>query len=132
MLKRLIAATVLGWAPSVSCAQPILLTCTGTLVQFAPQRIEGNVAPTSVTIDLEGKTARVLGGTYEITSIKENELVLSGSSSEMMFFGTVDRTAGTISIMAMRPEERAKLNNGMSGKMSITINLNCTPAKKMF
>ncbi|QHO72319.1 hypothetical protein ACH79_06450 [Bradyrhizobium sp. CCBAU 051011] len=131
MLKRWIALLALGCsAPATAVAQPVLLTCTGTMFQFITERIEGTVAPTTATIDLDQRTVRVLGGTYDITDIRENDLVLSGKSSELVFFGTVDRTAGTISIMAMRPEERAKLNAGKSSQMSMHMNLTCGPAKQ--
>lgn len=114
---------------AAASAAPVLLTCTGRMAQFAEQ-IEGTVAPNTVTVDLDQRTVRVLGGVYDITDIRETELFLSGKSSELVFFGTVDRTAGTISIMAMRPEERAKLNAGKSSQMSMKIDLTCTPAKQ--
>ncbi|MGY4466583.1 hypothetical protein ACVWWK_002265 [Bradyrhizobium sp. LB9.1b] len=131
MLKRWIAVVVV-WcgAPAAAIAQPVMLTCTGTMVQFSPERIEGNVSPTSAALDLDQRTLRVFGGTYDITDIRETELVLSGKSAELVFFGTVDRTAGTIGIMAMRPEERAKLNSGKPSQMSMNMNLTCSPAKQ--
>ena len=71
-------------------------------------------------LHLDRRALQVLGGTYDITDVKETELILSGSSSGLVFFGTVDRTAGTIFLLGMRPEERAKLQNGQSAERSYT------------
>lgn len=132
MLRRWIAAVVvIGCSASVAAAgQPILLTCTCTFGQLATEWIQGKVPPTSAAIDLDRRPLQVLGGTYDITDVKETELMLSGSSSGLVFFGSVDRTAGTIFISGMRPDERAKLQNGQSAQASMNYNLTCAPAKQ--
>ncbi|WP_456633984.1 hypothetical protein [Bradyrhizobium sp. USDA 10063] len=132
MLKRLIAAMIMVGcsAPVAAAGQPTLLTCTGTFGQLATEWIQGKVPPTSAAIDLDRRTVQVLGGTYDITDVKETELILSGSTSELVFFGTVDRTAATIFISGMRPEERAKLQKGQSAQASMNYNLTCAPAKQ--
>src|SRR4051812_24532077 len=92
VLKRWITVFSVGCsAPAAAVAQPVLLSCTGTMVQFTTERMEGRVSPTTATIDLDQRTVRVLGGTYDITDIKDTELTLSGKSSELVFSGTVDR-----------------------------------------
>ena len=48
-----VGALAAATAPVAAIAQPILVTCTGTLVQFTTERFEGNVSPTSAT--REGK-----------------------------------------------------------------------------
>lgn len=117
-------------APVAAADQPILLTCTGTFGQLSNEWIQGKVPPTTATIDLDRRTLQVLGGTYNIADVKETELVLSGSSSALVFFGGIDRTAGTISISGMRPEEHAKLIKGQSAQASINYSLTCAPAKQ--
>ncbi|MEY9115960.1 hypothetical protein [Bradyrhizobium diazoefficiens] len=118
-------------APVAAADRPILLTCTGTFGQLSTQWIQGNVPPTSAAIDLDRRTLQVLGGTYDIADIKETSLILSGrSSTGMVFFGSVDRTAGTISISGMRPEEHAKLQKGQSAQASMNYDLRCAPAKE--
>ncbi|MGY8677281.1 hypothetical protein Q2941_05615 [Bradyrhizobium sp. UFLA05-153] len=132
MLKQWIAAMIVVacCAPTPAAGQPILLTCTGTFGQLGTEWIQGKLSPTSAAIDLDRRTVQVLGVTYDIALIKETELVLSGSSSELVFFGTVDRTAGTISISGMLPEEYAKLQNGKSAQASTNFSLTCAPAKQ--
>lgn len=122
---------VVGCSASAAAADPpIMLTCSGTFGQLSTEWIQGKVPSTTATIDLDRRTVQVLGGTYDIADVKEAELVLSGSSSVLTFFGTVDRTAGTITISGMRPGERAKLQNGKSAQASMNLSLTCSPANQ--
>lgn len=112
-------------------AAPITLICNGSIALegHGTSKIENE---TSV-LDYDKRVVKPpLYPAFPITRVDESSVVFGSETVELSTFGNLDRVSGNLTLNAMRPSERQKLQNGGTVHFLAYISAKCAPAQKMF
>jgi hypothetical protein len=112
-------------------ASPITLICNGsmTLYGHGTTPIENETA----ILDYDKRVFKPpFYPSFPITRVDESTVVFSSETGELSTLGNLDRVSGNLTMNAMRPSERQRLQRGETVHFLAYISAKCTPAQKMF
>ena len=112
-------------------AGPITLLCTGRLV--VEYKEASKLDRETAILDLENRSFKPpIYGALPLTRIGENEVYFASETPDSSIRGSLDRISGALSLNALRPSERKKLDAGEGAAFQAWMTAKCVPAQRMF
>ena len=115
-MKQVFWIAALSCAASSALAEPVNLTCSGTVHQYIlPTVREAFLAPAAAQVDLETFTITTPLGHYHITETDEILVTFTGQPSNgYVITGTLDRSSGRMNIRWLSEHEQAELADSIA------------------
>lgn len=132
-MKQVFWIAALSCAASSALAEPVDLTCWGTVHQYIPIVREASLAQATAQVDLETFTVTTPLGHYHITETDESSVTFNGQSSNgYVVTGTLDRSSGQMSIRWLSKHAQAEFDQTGQAEIGMSADLKCSRGTRPF
>jgi hypothetical protein len=132
-MKKVFWVAALSCAATSALAEPVDLTCWGTVHQYTPTAAEASLASFAAQVDLGTSTIATSLGRYQMTETDGSSVTFIGSSSNgFVITGTLDRSSGQMNIRWLSEKEQAKFDQTGQAELGMSADLKCSKATPLF